>query len=137
MTRNSLTAWQAISEASWIISRVRMSRSLSASTSSKAKLSKRSMSSGSVWASVDARSGNSSSWLRRAVSVLAIVSSSCSGGRVGREVGGGVLLVGDWFEPGGGVAGGGLVEDRVMAHHVLRGAVVPVLFPGRGPDRLP
>src|SRR5260370_39464138 len=64
------------------------------------------------------------------------VSASCSGGRVGRDVGGGVLLVGDWFEPGGGVAVGGFVEDRVVAHHVLRGAAVPVLFSGRGPDRV-
>src|SRR6266566_4826636 len=43
--------------------------------------------------------------------------------------GGRVLLVGDWFEPGGGVTGGGFVEDRVVAHHVVRGGAVPVLFP--------
>jgi hypothetical protein len=51
MTRNSPTAWQPIIEASCTISLVRMSRSLSAITSSKAKLSIRSMSSGSVWVS--------------------------------------------------------------------------------------
>src|ERR1700677_3817808 len=134
MTRNAVTAWHAIIEASCTIRRVRTSRSLSASTSPKAKLPNCSMSSGSVSVSADSGPGNGSSWGRRAASLIAMVCSFRSGGG---GVGSGVLLVGDRFEPFGGVALGGLVEDRVVAHHVLRGAAVPVLFSGRGPDRLP
>jgi len=61
MTRYSPIAWQAISEASCTISRVRASRLPCDSTWSKAKLSKTSISSGSVFASVETWPGNSSS----------------------------------------------------------------------------
>ena len=62
MTRYSATAWAAIIAASCTISRVRVSSSLSRTTSSEAQLSKYSIRSGSVPASVEMRPGNSSSW---------------------------------------------------------------------------
>ena len=68
--------WQAIMDASCTIRRVRVSRVPWRSTSSKAKLSKYSMSSGSVRASVETRPGKSSSWLRRAASLMAMCSRS-------------------------------------------------------------
>lgn len=53
MTRYSLWAWQAISAASCSINRSCVSSALSRNTSSKAKLSNVSISSGSVTASVE------------------------------------------------------------------------------------
>jgi hypothetical protein len=53
MTRYSASAWQAISAASWTVRRVRSSRWPWRSTSSNAKLSKISISSGSVTTSVE------------------------------------------------------------------------------------
>src|SRR5258705_8398353 len=72
MTRYSRKAWQAMIAASWTISRVRTSRLPCRSTSSKAKLSKVSMSSGSVIAKVETWPGKSSSWFLRARSLGAI-----------------------------------------------------------------
>ena len=89
MARYSLIAWQAMIEASWTMSRVRGSRLVSPRTSSKAKLSKTSMSSGSVTASVDTWSGKSSSWLRMAVSLIAMVILSVRGKPVVAELSGG------------------------------------------------
>ncbi|MGC1566054.1 MAG: hypothetical protein WA794_08560 [Trebonia sp.] len=57
MTRYSLSAWQPMRAASCTISRVRVSSPLCLSTSSKAKLSKTSISSGSVTFSVETRPG--------------------------------------------------------------------------------
>ena len=73
MARYSRSAWPAISAASCTINRVRASRVPCCSTSSKAKLSKYSISSGSVVARVETCSGNSSSWWRRAASVMAMI----------------------------------------------------------------
>ena len=53
MTRYSLSAWQPMSAASCTMSRVRVLSPLCRSTSSKAKLSKTSISSGSVTFSVE------------------------------------------------------------------------------------
>jgi hypothetical protein len=69
MARYSATAWPAIIAASWTISRVRASSALARRISSKAKLSKYSISSGSVRVRVETCSGNSSSWFFRASAV--------------------------------------------------------------------
>src|SRR4051812_46069360 len=75
-------------EASCTISRVRTSRPPWETTSSNAKLSKTSISSGSVCASVETWPGNSSSWYRRAAALMdmsrgllpVVVNRFCSGG---------------------------------------------------------
>jgi hypothetical protein len=76
MTRNSASPPAARIAASCTItcvcrSNVSSNRAASAYTSSKAKLSKYSISSGSVRARVDTRSPNSWSWLRFAAAVIA------------------------------------------------------------------
>src|SRR3954447_19199950 len=49
-----------------------------------------------------------------------------------------VLLIGDCLEPRGGLGTFlGLFDECVVAHHGALGGAVPVLLPGRGPDRLP
>src|SRR5713226_7345614 len=75
MTRYSRSAWEAMSAASWIINLVRVSRAPYARTSSKAKLSKVSMSSGSVTARVETCPGNSSLWFCCARSLGFMVAS--------------------------------------------------------------
>jgi hypothetical protein len=57
MTRYSLSAWQPMSAASWTMKRVLVLSPLCRSTSSKAKLSKTSISSGSVTWSDETRPG--------------------------------------------------------------------------------
>src|SRR5258708_26952503 len=43
-------------------------------------------------------------------------------------VGGLVLLVGDWFEPGGAVSSGDALEHGEVAHEVADGGAVPVFL---------
>jgi hypothetical protein len=62
------------------ISLVRMSRLESRRISSNAKLSNTSMSSGSVIANVETCPGKSSSWLRLAVSLIAILTPAVGSG---------------------------------------------------------
>jgi hypothetical protein len=73
MTRYSRSAWQPISAASCTMSRVRVSSLVCWIVSSKAKLSKISISSGSVTVRVETWPGNSSSWFCCAVSLMAIL----------------------------------------------------------------
>src|SRR5579859_3455986 len=73
MTRYSRSAWQPMRAASWTMSRVRVSSPLCRSTSSKAKLSKTSISSGSVALRVETWPGNSWSCSLRAASLMAIL----------------------------------------------------------------
>jgi hypothetical protein len=76
MTRYSLSAWQLMSAASCTMSRVRVSSLLCRSVSSKAKLSKISISSGSVSFRVETWPGNSSWWFFCTVSLIAILVTS-------------------------------------------------------------
>ena len=73
MTRYSLRAWLPMRAASWTMSRVLVSRLVCLSVSSKVKLPKISISSGSVTFRVETWPGNSSSWFSCAVSLIATV----------------------------------------------------------------